>query len=129
MHKTGKHGDLAGLPVNSKGQFDKTEQNALASRDDVVKQANDPSCSWKYCYYQAGTPREAKMIGVRDPKNDQIGVYTLRNDGTYQYLTNCQMNDIESKHYDKTGNFTIQTVLMQQNSGTGTSNTNTNTNN
>ncbi len=65
---------------------------------------------------------------MHDPKNDQIAVYTLRNDGTYQYLTNCQMTDmiwnIEAQHYDKTSNFSTQPVLMQQNSGTGTSNTN-----
>ena len=44
--KTAKHGDIHGLPKNENGKISKTEQNALALRDSLIKMPEREGIVW-----------------------------------------------------------------------------------
>ncbi len=65
--------------------------------------------------YQGGTPDGREAVNLYDPQKKLIAVYTKQNDGSYSFLTTCQLTQVEEDHLKATnGNFVTEKVLTDQ---------------
>jgi hypothetical protein len=116
-YKTPDHGDIHGLPTNENGKTPKTEQNALALRDSLVKMPEREGIRWfDNGGYQKGTERGYDSVNLYDPKDRVIAIYKKQENGEYLFSTTCELTPGEETHlYKSNGNFVTEAVLNDQN--------------
>lgn len=103
LHKTPKHGNIHGVPLNEKGASDKTEANAITMRDSIINSAKNENTKWYLNgQYQAGTPNGCDSINIFDPTNNIVTVFQKMPDGTNKFLTIFKMTPIEKNHFEAT---------------------------
>jgi len=127
IFKTPDHGDIHGLPTNENGKTPKTEQNALALRDSLVKRPAREGIIWfDNGGYQKGTKRGYDSVNLYDPKARVIGIYKKQENGEYLFSTTCEVTEMEETYLLKSGgNYVTEAVLNNQKALTITD-TNTN---
>jgi hypothetical protein len=127
IFKTTDHGDIHGLPTNENGKTPKTEQNALALRDSLVKMPEREDIIWfDNGGYQKGTKRGYDSVNLYDPKARVIGIYKKQENGEYLFSTTCEVTEMEETYLLKSGgNYVTEAVLNNQK---GLTITDTNTN-
>lgn len=115
-YKTPKHGKIHGLPTNESGKTPKTEQNALALRDSLVKMPEREGIQWyDNGGYQKGTDRGYDSVNLYDPKNKVIAIYKKQPNGECLFSTTCRLSDIEENHlFQSGGNYLTEAVLDNQ---------------
>ena len=109
-----RHGPDHGLPTNDKGQTPKTEANALALRDSLVKMPNRKDIQWfDNGMYQGGTERGYDSVNIYDPETRVIAVFRKAENGEYsRFTTTCRLTEIERKHlFESGGNFVTEKNL------------------
>ena len=75
--KTPDHGEIHGLATNENHKTPKTEQNALALRDLIVKMPNRKNIRWfDNGIYQGGTKRGYLAVHLYDLEKRVIAVFT-----------------------------------------------------
>jgi len=127
IFKTPDHGDIHGLPTNENGKTPKTEQNALALQDSLVKMPEREDIIWfDNGGYQKGTNRGYDSVNLYDPKARVIGIYKKQENGEYLFSTTCEVTEMEETYLLKSGgNYVTEAVLNNQKALTITD-TNTN---
>lgn len=125
--KTPKHGEVHGLPTDENGKTSKTEQNALAVRDSLVKMPEREGIIWfENGGYQKGTKRGYDSVNLYDKDNRVIAIYKKQENGEYLFSTTCRVNGEEGTHLlESGGNYLTEAVLNNQKALTIT-NTNNN---
>ena len=115
--KTPDHGDIHGLPTNENGKTLKTEQNALALRDSLVKMPEREGIRWfDNGGYQKGTERGYDSVNLYDKDKRVIAIYKKQENGEYLFSTTCKVTPVEEPHlYKSNGNFVTEAVLNDQN--------------
>ena len=116
-YKTPKHGDLHGLPTNEEGKTPKTEANALALRNSLVKMPEKEGIQWfENGGYQKGTNRGYDSVNLYDKDKRVIAIYQKQENGEYLFSTTCEVTPVEETHlYKSNGNFVTEAVLNDQN--------------
>lgn len=115
--KTPKHGEIHGLPRNENGKILKTEQNALALRDSLVKMPEREGIRWfDNGGYQKGTERGHDSVSIYDKDKGVIAIYKKQENGEYLFSTTCKVTPVEETHlYKSNGNFVTEAVMTDQN--------------
>ena len=116
--KTPDHGKIHGLPTNENGKTPKTEKNALALRDSLVKMPKREGILWfDNGGYQKGTERGYDSVNLYDPETQVISVFRKQGDGEPSlFTTTCELTALEQDHLLKSGgNFMTEAILNHQN--------------
>ena len=115
--KTPKHGKIHGLPTNENGKTPKTEKNALALRDSLVKMPEREGIIWfDNGGYQKGTERGYDSSNLYDKDKRVIGIYKKQENGEYLFSTTCKVTPVEETNlYKSDGNYVTEAVLNDQN--------------
>ena len=93
IFKTPKHGKIHGLPTDENGKTPKTEKNALALRDSLVKMTEREGILWfDNGGYQKGTERGYDSVNIYDQENRVIAVFKKQEDGKYSQFENLNPN-------------------------------------
>ena len=117
LYKTGPHGAVHGCEysVTSRGTTytGPTEENAMIVMDSLNNMPLRKEISWYFGVYQEGTNKSFDAVFLYDPQTRVIAVYSL--DDVYapgdsvndiaDFVTTCQLNDVEEKRLFATGNF------------------------
>ena len=116
IFKTPKHGKIHDIPTNENGKTPKTEQNALALRDSLVKMPEREDIMWfDSGGYQKGTNRGYDSVNLYDPKARVIAIYRKQENGEYLFSTTCKVTEIEESHLlESNGNYVTEAVLNNQ---------------
>ena len=114
--KTPDHGDIHGLPTNENGKTLKTEQNALALRDSLVKMPEREGIRWfDNGGYQKGTERGYDSVNLYDKDKRVIAIYKKQENGEYLFSTTCEVTGKEEAHLlESGGNYLTEAVLNNQ---------------
>jgi hypothetical protein len=102
------------LPVNEKGQTQRTEVNVLALRDSIVNMPKREKIVWfDNGMYQGGIDPGYDSINIFDKDTDTIAVFRKDENGEYiRFTTTCKLTEIERKHlFESGGNFVTEAVL------------------
>ena len=116
-YKTPKHGKHHNLPVNKNDRTPKTEENASALRDSLLKMPDRQGIRWfDKGGYQKGTDRGYDSLNIYDKRSGVIAVYKKIENGEYVFSTTCKLTFDEQYHlYKSDGNFVTQAVLNDRN--------------
>ena len=117
VFKTPQHGEVQGLFKDETGNTPKTEANAIALCDSLMDMPNRKKIVWyTNGQYQEGTPCGCDSVNLFDKDRGVITVYQKQPDGSYLFLTTCQLTEMELDHFLKTlnGNFVTERVLKKQ---------------
>ena len=115
--KTPKHGKIHGLPTNENGKTPKTEKNALALRDSLVKMPEREDIIWfDNGGYQKGTERGYDSVNLYNKDKRVIAIYKKQENGEYLFSTTCEVTPVEETNlYKSGGNYVTEAVLNDQN--------------
>jgi hypothetical protein len=115
-YKTPDHGDIHGLPTNEKGNTPKTESNALALRDSLVKMPEREGIMWfDNGGYQKVTKRGYDSVNLYDKDKRVIAIYKKQENGEYLFSTTCEVTGKKEAHLlESGGNYLTEAVLNNQ---------------
>ena len=120
IFKTPDKGDIHGLPTNENDKTPKTEQNALALGDSLVKMPEREGIIWfDNGGYQKGTNRGYDSVNLYDPKTRVIAIYKKQENGEYLFSTTCEVSAKEEANLrESNGNYLTEAVLNNQKAST-----------